>query len=149
MGYLYLIEDDALGGAAVTGTRVLRCAGAFGGSGQWHAAGAAAEQSQEVGVGRRLVHQACQLRRRRRLRGRPGRRARSAQRLLPNRHTLPRPPTVRKVSFTHTHTHTFNGPLSGTTRVSWCQKGKTNLDFSEARDSEWQRHQLGYMQAYT
>jgi len=23
------------------------------------------------------------------------------------------------------------------------QKGKTNLDFTEARDSEWQRHQLG------
>ena len=28
---------------------------------------------------------------------------------------------------THTHTHPFNGPLSGTTRVSY-QKGKTNLD---------------------
>jgi len=37
-----------------------------------------------------------------------------------------------------THTHTFNGPLSGTTRVSRYQKGKTNLDFTEARDSEWQ-----------
>ena len=44
---------------------------------------------------------------------------------------------------THTHTHTFNGPFSGTTRVSRYQKGKTNLDFTEARDSEWQRHQLG------
>jgi len=32
----------------------------------------------------------------------------------------------------------FNGPLSGTTRVSRYQKGKTNLDFTEARDSEWQ-----------
>ena len=42
---------------------------------------------------------------------------------------------------THTHTHPFNGPLSRTTRVSQCQKGKTNLDFSEARDSEWQWHQ--------
>jgi len=31
--------------------------------------------------------------------------------------------------------HPFNGPLSGTTRVSRYQKGKTNLDFSEARDS--------------
>jgi len=30
--------------------------------------------------------------------------------------------------------------------VSWYQKGKTNLDFTEARDSEWQRHQLGHMQ---
>jgi len=45
---------------------------------------------------------------------------------------------------THTHTHPFYGPLSGTTRVSRCQKGKTNLDFSEARDSEWQWHQLGH-----
>jgi len=39
------------------------------------------------------------------------------------------------------HTHPFNGPLSGTTRVSRYQKGKTNLDFTEARDSEWQWHQ--------
>jgi len=30
--------------------------------------------------------------------------------------------------------------------VSRYQKGKTNLDFTEARDSEWQWHQLGYMQ---
>ena len=44
------------------------------------------------------------------------------------------------------YTHTFNGPLSGTTRVSRYQKGKINLDFTEARDSEWQWHQLGYMQ---
>ena len=47
---------------------------------------------------------------------------------------------------THTHTHTFNGPLSGTTRVSRYQKGKTNLDFTEARDSEWQWYQLDRMQ---
>jgi len=33
--------------------------------------------------------------------------------------------------------------------VSWYQKGKTNLDFTEARDSEWQWHQLGYMQVCT
>ena len=46
----------------------------------------------------------------------------------------------------HTHTHPFNGPMSGTTRVSRYQKGKTNLDFTEARDSEWQWHQLGHMQ---
>ena len=26
----------------------------------------------------------------------------------------------------HIHTHPFNGPLSGTTRVSWYQKGKPN-----------------------
>jgi len=33
---------------------------------------------------------------------------------------------------THTHTHQFNGSLYGTTRVSQYQKGKTNLDFTEA-----------------
>ena len=37
-----------------------------------------------------------------------------------------------------THTHLFNGPSSGTTQVSRYKKGKTNLDFTEARDSEWQ-----------
>ena len=47
-----------------------------------------------------------------------------------------------------THTHPFNGPFSGTTRVSRYQKGKTNLDFTEARDNEWQWHQLGHMQVY-
>jgi len=31
---------------------------------------------------------------------------------------------------THTHTHSFNGPFSGTTQVSRYQKGKTNLDFT-------------------
>jgi len=46
----------------------------------------------------------------------------------------------------NTHTHPFNGPFSGTTRVSRYQKGKTNLDFTETRDSEWQWHQLGHMQ---
>ena len=47
------------------------------------------------------------------------------------------------------HTHPFNGPLSGTTQVSRYQKCKTNLDFTEARDSEWQWHQLGRMQVCT
>ena len=37
-----------------------------------------------------------------------------------------------------THTHPFNGPLSGTTWVGQYQKGKTNLDFTGARDIEWQ-----------
>ena len=50
---------------------------------------------------------------------------------------------------THTHTHPFNGPLSGTTQVSHYQKGKTNLGFTGARDSEWQWHQLGHMQVCT
>ena len=44
------------------------------------------------------------------------------------------------------HTHPFNGPFSGTTWVGQYQKGKTNLDFTEARGSEWQWHQLGRMQ---
>jgi len=30
--------------------------------------------------------------------------------------------------------------------VSQYQKEKTNLDFTEARDSEWQWHQMGHMQ---
>jgi len=47
------------------------------------------------------------------------------------------------------NTHPFNGPFSGTTRESRYQKGKTNLDFTEARDSEWQWHQLGDMQVCT
>ena len=46
--------------------------------------------------------------------------------------------TESKLNTSHTHTHTFNGPFSGTTQVSRYQKGKTNLDFTEARDSEWQ-----------
>jgi len=45
--------------------------------------------------------------------------------------------------------HPFNGPFSGTTRVSWYQKGKTSLDFTEARDSGWLWHQLGHMQVCT
>ena len=32
------------------------------------------------------------------------------------------------------HVRTFNGPFSGTTQVGQYQKGKTNLDFTEARD---------------
>ena len=43
------------------------------------------------------------------------------------------------------HTH----PFFRTTRVSRYQKGKTNLDFTEPRDSEWQWHQLDYMQVCT
>jgi len=36
-----------------------------------------------------------------------------------------------------------------TTQVSQYQKNKTNLDFTEARDREWQWHQLGHMQVCT
>ena len=53
---------------------------------------------------------------------------------------------VRSKAGTHTHIHPFNGPLFGTTQVSRYRKSKTNLDFTEARDSEWQWHQLGHMQ---
>jgi len=49
----------------------------------------------------------------------------------------------------NTHTRLFNGPFSGTTRVRRYQKGKTDVDFTEARDSEWQWHQLGHMQVCT
>jgi len=50
---------------------------------------------------------------------------------------------------TYTRLHPFNGPFSRTTQVSRYQKGKTNLDFTEARDSEWQWHHLGHMQVCT
>ena len=43
----------------------------------------------------------------------------------------------------------FNGLFSRTTWVSRYQQGKTNLDFTGARDSEWQWHQLGRMQVCT
>jgi len=38
---------------------------------------------------------------------------------------------------------------AGTTQVSRYQKSKTNQDFTEARDSEWQWHQQGHMQVCT
>jgi len=53
---------------------------------------------------------------------------------------------VLQYEFHNKYIHPFNGPFSGTTWVSRYQKGKTNLDFTEARDSEWQWHQLGHMQ---
>ena len=50
----------------------------------------------------------------------------------------------------HTHTRTrLMVRFSGTTRVSRYQKGKTNVDFTETRDSEWQWHQLDHMQVCT
>jgi len=49
-------------------------------------------------------------------------------------------PKKKSYEYIHTQTHTFNGPFSGTTQVSQYEKGKTNLDFTEARDSEWQWH---------
>jgi len=49
----------------------------------------------------------------------------------------------------HTHTHPFNGPFPGLPKWACTRKVKTNLDFTEARDSEWQWHQLGCMQVCT
>jgi len=40
-------------------------------------------------------------------------------------------------------TRMFNSPMYRTTWASRYQKGRTNLDFTEARDNEWQWHQLG------
>ena len=64
--------------------------------------------------------------------------------------TQPTPGSVTH-NFLNTHTHTlpFNGPFSGITQVSRYHKGETSLDFTEARDSEWQWHQLGHMQVCT
>ena len=46
------------------------------------------------------------------------------------------------ISIVHScYTHLFNSPLSRT--------ASSNLDFTEARDSEWQWHQLGHMQVCT
>ena len=51
-------------------------------------------------------------------------------------------------SSTHTHTHTRLSALCPGL-PGWAGKGKTNLDFTEARDSEWQWHLLGHMQVCT
>jgi len=42
-----------------------------------------------------------------------------------------------------------HGHFSRTKRVGRYQKSKTNLDFTDARDSEWQWHQLDHMQVCT
>jgi len=55
---------------------------------------------------------------------------------------------ARTQARTHARTH-IQQPFFGIIQVSWYQKGKTNLDFTEARDSEWQWHQLGHMQDCT
>ena len=64
-----------------------------------------------------------------------------------NNNTTPQHSIMNTIA--HTRTHTFNGLFSRTTQVSRYQKGKTNVDFTEARDSEWQWHQLGHMQVCT
>ena len=51
---------------------------------------------------------------------------------------------------THTHTHTrLTALCQGLPGWAGTRKVKTNLDFTEARDSEWQWHQLGRMQVCT
>ena len=66
---------------------------------------------------------------------------------LPATDALTSDVVVSAIQYTHTHTHTrLTAFSSGTTQVSRYQKGKTNLDFTEARDSEWQWHQLGHKQ---
>ena len=57
--------------------------------------------------------------------------------------------TMCETILTFTHARAFYGPFSRTTRVSRYQKGKTSLDFTEAKRSEWQWHQLGHMQVCT
>jgi len=47
-------------------------------------------------------------------------------------------------AYTHTHLTALCPGLPGW--VSLYQKGKTNQDFTEATDSEWQWHHLGHMQ---
>jgi len=61
-------------------------------------------------------------------------------------HTWQKEDRQAQTENTQNNLHTHIGPFSRTTQVSRYQKGKTNLDFTEARDSKWQRHQLGHMQ---
>jgi len=49
----------------------------------------------------------------------------------------------------HTHTHPFNSLCPGLPGWAGTRKVKPNLDFTEARDSDWQWHQLGHMQVCT
>ena len=59
--------------------------------------------------------------------------------------------SILKCMFFSKNTHTRLTALCPglRTQVSRYQKDKTNLDFTEARDSEWQWHQLGHMQVCT
>jgi len=46
------------------------------------------------------------------------------------------PRSIEHISSYYCNRFTALWTLSGTTRVSWYQKGETSLDFTEARDSE-------------
>ena len=56
---------------------------------------------------------------------------------------------IKRNVLQHKQLQPFNGLFSRTTWVSRYQIGKTNLDFTGARDSEWQWHQLDNMQVCT
>ena len=64
-----------------------------------------------------------------------------------NNNKIDRSLALSCIQFITTNTHPFNDPLSGLPGSAG--KGKTNLDFTEARDSEWQWHQTGHMQVCT
>jgi len=49
----------------------------------------------------------------------------------------------------HTHTHTVQWPFAQDYPGEPVPEGKTNLNFTEARDSEWQWYQLDHMQVCT
>ena len=57
---------------------------------------------------------------------------------------------ISYIFFTQTHIHTrLTALFLGLPRWAGTRKVKTYLDFTEARDSEWQWHQLGLMQVCT
>jgi len=56
---------------------------------------------------------------------------------------------VERHTRTHARMHPFNGPFSGDYPGEPVPERQTNLHFTEARDSEWQWHQLGHMQVCT
>ena len=57
--------------------------------------------------------------------------------------------TVGPTRTVSTHTYPFNGPFFRDYPGEPVPKRKTNLDFTEARDSEWQWYQLGHVQVCT
>jgi len=57
-------------------------------------------------------------------------------------------PSQNTLAFGHTHTR-LTALCPGLSGWASTRKVKTNLDFTEARDSEWQWHQLGHMHGCT
>ena len=66
-----------------------------------------------------------------------------------HRTASPLPPSLQQQRQWVTLSFTTTTTLSSTTWVRRYQKGKTNLDFTGARDSEWQWHHLGHVQVCT